>query len=118
MALALPTPSEASHATRYEALLRVLRLLTAQRSPTALFRVLARELRQVVTCDGISLALYDAAVRQHYFHALEIEPQLGVVPLADLPREETVTWWVYHHQQPLVIPSVATETHFPQEGGA
>jgi formate hydrogenlyase transcriptional activator len=114
MSPALPTPSEASHAARYEALLRVLHLLTAQRHPTALFRVLARELRQVVTCDGISLALYDAAVRQHYFHALEIGPQPGVVPLADVPVEETMTWWVYQHQQPLVIPAVDTETRFPQ----
>jgi formate hydrogenlyase transcriptional activator len=109
-----PTRSEAPHAARYAALLRVLRLLTAQRSPTALFRVLARELRHVVTCAGLSLALYDAAVRQHYCHALEIEPQPGVVPLTDVPREETLTWWVYHHQQPLVIPVVATETRFPQ----
>jgi len=48
MTPALPTPSAAAPAARYAALLRVVRLLTAQRSPTALFRVLARELRQVV----------------------------------------------------------------------
>ena len=110
----LPTRSEATHAARYEALLRVLHLLTAQRNPTALFRVLASELRHVVTCDGISLALYDAEVRKHYFYALEIGPQPGVVPLADLPLEETMTWWVYQHQQPLVIPDIDTETRFPQ----
>jgi hypothetical protein len=44
-----PLPSEAPHAAQYEALLRVLHLLTAQRNPTALFQVLARELRHVVT---------------------------------------------------------------------
>src|SRR2546426_11654995 len=66
----LPARSEAPHAARYEALLRVLHLLTAQRNPTALFRVLASELRHVVTCDGgISLALYDAEVRKLYFDA-------------------------------------------------
>ena len=52
----LPTPSAAAPAARYAALLRVVRLLTAQRSPTALFRVLARELRQVVAWDGIGLS--------------------------------------------------------------
>ena len=114
MTPALPTPSAAAPAARYAALLRVVRLLTAQRSPTALFRVLARELRQVVAWDGIGLALYDATVPQHDFRALEHEPQPGVVPLADVPREETVTWWVYQHQQPLVIPAVDTETRFPQ----
>src|SRR2546426_4318310 len=111
---ALPTPSAAAPAARYAALLRVVRLLTAQRSPTALFRVLARELRQVVAWDGIGLALYDATVPQHDFRALEHELQPGVVPLADVLREETLTWWVYQHQQPLVIPAVDTETCFPQ----
>jgi hypothetical protein len=51
----LRTQSEVSHAARYEALLRVLHMLTTQRDPTALFRVLASELRHMVTCDGISL---------------------------------------------------------------
>ena len=38
-----------------------------------------------------------------------------MVPLADVPPEETrMSWWVSHHQQPLVIPSVETETRFPQ----
>src|SRR5438132_4764712 len=114
MTPALPTPSAAAPAARYAALLHVVRLLTAQRSPTALFRVLARELRQVVAWDGIGLALYDATVPQHDFRALESELQPGVVPLADVLREETLTWWVYQHQQPLVIPAVDTETCFPQ----
>ena len=81
---------------------------------TALFQVLARELRHVVPYDGIGLALYDAAVRQGSSHALEIWPQPDVVPLADVPLAETISWWVYHHQQPMVIPAVATETRFPQ----
>ena len=109
----LPTRSEAPHAARYEALLRVLHMLTPQHDPTALFRVLATELHHVVTFDGISLALYDEAVHKLYFDALEIGHQPGVVPLSDLPREETMTWWVYQHQQPLVIPYVDTETRFP-----
>ena len=27
--------------------------------------------------------------------------------------EETFTWWVYQHQQPLIIPSLDSETRFP-----
>src|SRR2546425_419626 len=61
----------------------------------------------------ISIRLYDEAVHKLYFDALEIGHQPGVVPLSDLPREETMTWWVYQHQQPLVIPYVDTETRFP-----
>jgi len=30
-----------------------------------------------------------------------------------LPKEETITWWVYQHQQPLIIPSLDAETRFP-----
>jgi GAF domain-containing protein len=67
-----------------------------------------------VAWDGIGLALYDATGRKLYFRAMEIEPQPGVVPLSDVPLEETMTWWVYQHQQPLVIPAVDTETRFPQ----
>jgi len=63
-----PLPSEAPHAAQYEALLRVIHRLTGQRNPTALFQVLARELRHVITYDVIGLALYDAAVRQRYYH--------------------------------------------------
>ena len=37
------------------------------------------------------------------------------VPL-EAPRfapEETLSWWVYQHQQPLIIPSLDVETRFP-----
>src|SRR5260370_38475501 len=37
------------------------------------------------------------------------------VPL-QAPRfapEETFSWWVYQHQQPLIIPSLDAETRFP-----
>jgi formate hydrogenlyase transcriptional activator len=30
-----------------------------------------------------------------------------------LAPEETFTWWVYQHQQPLIIPSLDAETRFP-----
>jgi hypothetical protein len=42
----------------------------------------------------ISLALYDAAVRQGYSHALEIWPQPDVVPLEGYlcPTPASVNW--------------------------
>jgi len=30
-----------------------------------------------------------------------------------LAPEETFSWWVYQHQQPLIIPSLDVETRFP-----
>jgi hypothetical protein len=58
------TRSEAPRAARYEPLLRVLRLLTAQRDPKALFRVLTGDLRHLVEFDGISIVLYDEAAHR------------------------------------------------------
>src|SRR5919109_3536763 len=100
------TRSEAQRAARYEALLRVLRMLTAQRDPKALFRVLTSELRHVVTFDGISIVLYDAAAHKVHFQMLEVADRPGVVLPSDLTPEEMMSWWVYQHQQPLVIPFV------------
>ena len=110
-----PLPSETPHAAQYEALLRVLHLLTAQRNPTALFQVLARELRHVITYDVIGIVLYDQATFQRFTsRCFEIVNQPSVVLPSDVPPEETMSWWVYQHQQPLVIPRVDTETRFPQ----
>jgi formate hydrogenlyase transcriptional activator len=32
---------------------------------------------------------------------------------SNLAPEETLTWWVYQHQQPLINPSLDAETPFP-----
>ena len=112
---ASPHPrSEAQRAVRYEALLRVLHMLTAQRDPQALFRALASELRHVVTFDGLSIALYDEAAHKLHVPVLEVVNRPDVVPPSDFPPEERIPWWVYQHQQPLVIPYVDTETRFPR----
>jgi formate hydrogenlyase transcriptional activator len=109
-----PLQSEAPRAARYEALLHVLQRLTAQRDPKALLRVLASELRHVVTFDGIAIVLYDEATSEVHLQMFEIVNQPSVVLPSDLPPEETMSSWVYQHQQPLVIPCVDTETRFPR----
>jgi formate hydrogenlyase transcriptional activator len=106
--------SEAQRAARYEALLRVLQMLTAQRDPKALFRELASELRHVVTFDGICIVLYDEATSKVHLQLLEIVNQPGAALPSDLPPEETMSWWVYQHQRPLVIPYVEAEARFPR----
>ena len=37
----------------------------------------------------------------------------GPLEIPKLAPEETFTWWVYQHQQPLIIPYVDAETRFP-----
>jgi PAS domain S-box-containing protein len=103
--------AETSLTERYEALLRVSQNLISIRSSEELFRLLARELRAVVNFYVMGVGIYDE-------HAHEVrltsygEPgdRLQVPKLAP---EETFTWWVYQHQQPLIIPSLAAETRFP-----
>ena len=85
--------SDGSLSARYESLIR-----------------LAEELRPVVPFDGI--AQYDdAANKVNWFFC----PHCNVPdssPLSGLVKEETVAWWVYENQQPLVIPVVEEETRF------
>jgi formate hydrogenlyase transcriptional activator len=96
---------------RYEALLRVSQALISTRSSKELFSVLAHELRAVMTFDFLRVGIYDENAA---------EPRLTLygdpdVPLQvpPFPKEETITWWVYQHQHPLVIPSLDAETRFP-----
>jgi hypothetical protein len=60
------------------------------------------------------VVLYGEATRQRSWHGLEIVNQPDAVPPSDFAPEDMVTWWAYHHQQPVVISCVATETRFPR----
>ena len=103
--------AETARSKRYEALLRVSQTLISIRSSEELFSILARELRAVVNFYVMGVGIYDEKA-----HEMETtsygEPG---VPL-QAPRfapEETFSWWVYQHQQPLIIPSLDAETRFP-----
>src|ERR1700726_3560725 len=96
---------------RYQALFRVSQTLISIRSSEELFRLLARELRAVVNFYVMGVGIYDE--KAHEMHTTSYgEPG---VPL-EAPRfapEETFSWWVYQHQEPLMIPSLEEETRFP-----
>src|SRR5712692_8303131 len=98
-------------AERYEALFRVSQTLISIRSSEELFRLLAHELRAVVNFYVMGVGIYDE--KAHEMNTTSYgEPG---VPL-QAPRfapEETFSWWVYQHQQPLIIPSLDAETRFP-----
>jgi PAS domain S-box-containing protein len=100
--------------SRYEALLRVSRAICAHRNPKELFRILAGELRRVVQFDFIGLFLYDALTNKVVNPILETVQGSGFAIPPDFPAEETITWWVYHHQQPIVIQSRDEDTQFPR----
>jgi PAS domain S-box-containing protein len=103
-----------SFADRYEALLRVSRAIGACCEPGELFRSLARELRTVVPFGFIGLFLYDESRNKVEMPVLQVVEGCGFAIPPDFRAEDTITWWVFHNQQPAVISSVAEETRFPR----
>src|SRR5580700_1363008 len=103
-----------SLASRYEALLRASRAISSYREPVALFRALASELQHAVTFDYLGLFLYDESLNKIEMPVLHVVNGPGVTIPADLRAEETITWWVYHNQQPVVISHAADESRFPR----
>src|SRR5712671_7501808 len=96
--------AETTITRRYEALLRVSQTLISIRSSEELFSVLARELSVVVNFYVMGVGIYDE--KAHEMNTTSYgEPG---VPL-QAPRfapEETFSWWVYQHQEPLIIPKL------------
>jgi formate hydrogenlyase transcriptional activator len=96
---------------RYEALLRVSQTLISIRSSEELFRLLAHELRDVINFHFLRVGIYDENAPEP---RLTLYGEPGVpLQVPSLPKEDTITWWVYQHQQPLIIPSLDAETRFP-----
>jgi PAS domain S-box-containing protein len=111
---ATPHPGfEQSLPARLEALFRVSQAIGVHRNPKELFRVLARELRRVVAFDFVAIFLYDAEKNKVRTALLEtLEGPEFVIP-ENFPAEDTITWWIYNHQQPVVISSRDSESRFP-----
>ena len=111
MSSTIQKPAESAVIERYEALLRVSQTLISIRSSEELFSILAGELRAVVNFYVMGVGIYDEKA-----HEMDIksygEPGLPL-PAPKFAPEETFSWWVYQHQQPLIIPSLEAETRFP-----
>ena len=105
---------ERSLLAQHEALFRVSRAINVYRDSRELFRVLANELRQVVEFDFVALFLYDEVANKLQSVVLESLGKPGFVIPPDFPAEETITWWVYHHQEPVFVSSPERELRFPR----
>lgn len=99
---------------RHEALFRVSRAINVYRDPRELFKVLATELRHIVDFDFVALFLYDQATNKILNAVLETLEGPGFLIPSDFPAEETITWWVYQHQEPVIIFSRDEEVRFPK----
>ena len=108
-----PQPGpEQSLLARHEALIRVSRAINVHRDPKKLFRVLASELRGVVNFDYVAIFLYDEAANKIQNPVLETITGPGIVIPSDFPAEQTIVWWVYQHQEPVLVSSRDDEIRF------
>ena len=105
------TSAEMRLTKRYEALLRVSQTLISIRSSEELFRLLAHELRAVVSFYVMGVGLYDE--KTHEVRTTSYGEPGVPLQAPKFATEETFSWWVYQHQQPLVIPDLDAETRFP-----
>jgi len=96
---------------RYESLIRLAEAIRSNQHPQDLFQILVRELRNVVQFDAI--AQFDEALHKVNWHLGE-RCNPAAKPSRDLKQEETIPWWVQHHQEALLIPSVDDESRFPR----
>src|SRR6202795_4190692 len=80
------------------------------RSSEELFRLLAREVRAVVNFYGMGVGIHDE--NAHQIHLTSYGEPGVPLQVPQFTPEETFTWWVYHHQQLLIIPSLDSETRF------
>jgi formate hydrogenlyase transcriptional activator len=103
--------AETAVTTRYETLIRVSQTLISNRSSEELFSILARELRAVVNFYVMGVGIYDENAHEMRTTSYG-EPGVPLQAPKFAP-EETFSWWVYQHQQPLIIPSLDAETRFP-----
>jgi formate hydrogenlyase transcriptional activator len=96
---------------RYEALLRVSQTLISTRSSEELFKLLARELRSVVSFYVMGVGIYDE--NAHEMRTTSYGEPSVPLQVQKFAPEETFSWWAYQHQQPLIISSLDAETRFP-----
>jgi formate hydrogenlyase transcriptional activator len=92
--------STQSLASRYESLIRLAEAIRSHQNQRDLFQLLADELRQVVPFDA--MAQYDLAGNKVNWHFSEAYDSLKC-RVSDIPKEESVHWWVHRSQQPVVL---------------
>jgi formate hydrogenlyase transcriptional activator len=99
-------------ASRYEALARIAELIRSHSDEKVLFQTCASELHQVVAFDGLSWL--DPAANWVHWHFLDpYDSAMEALAVRNIPKEETVAWWVYQNQKPVVFPFIERLTSFP-----
>jgi formate hydrogenlyase transcriptional activator len=106
-------PANERLAARYEALIRLAEVIRSHPDEGALFQTLASELHDVVELDAF--CQFDGLANwvQWHFDG-PYKSALEVRFLEPVPKEETVAWWVYQNQQPMVVRLSSPDNRFPR----
>jgi formate hydrogenlyase transcriptional activator len=96
---------------RYQSLIRLAEFIRARRTPQEFFDLLACELCRVVRFDAI--AQFDDAANKVRWHIRDGYSHESQRVASELPKEQTIAWWVHQQQQALLIANVDRETRFP-----
>jgi formate hydrogenlyase transcriptional activator len=100
-------------AARYQALIRLAEVIRSHPDEKDLFQTLANELHDVVEFDAF--CQFDGAANWVQWHFVEpYKSKLEARRLQPVPKEETVAWWVYQNQQPMVVRLSSPDSRFPR----
>src|SRR5271169_5166505 len=94
---------------QYESLIRLAEAIRSHPDQKDLFRLVADELRQVVPFDA--MCQVDHAGNKINWHFSEVCDS-KISGISDIPKEETVGWWVDRTQQAVVLRVDNEETQF------
>jgi len=98
---------------RYAALLGTTDLLVRHVELPGLFLELAQRLRQMTDCEEASFALYDSTKNVMQIHLPDAR-KANLHPI-EVPADQSISGWVWHKQQPLIIPQQTVDAPcFPQ----
>src|SRR6266850_2639452 len=105
-----PQLAVGTDAERYAALFRITEALSACGEPEQLARVLADQLRGLISFDHLDVLIFKENSSEIEWHGWGTEPSA----FPDLPVEETSSWHVYNAQEPCQIADWNADDKFPR----
>jgi formate hydrogenlyase transcriptional activator len=105
----MPTRAAQTLGPQFESLIRLAEAIRSRPDQNDLFQLLAEELREVVPFDAICQV--DHAGNKINWHFSEFCDS-KFSGISDIPKEETVGWWVDQTQQAVVLRVDSEETRF------
>ncbi len=105
-----PQVALGTDAQRYVALFRISEALSTCGEPDELTRVLADQLRELISFDHLDALIFKEDSNEIEWQGWGTEP----IAFPDLPVEETSAWHVFRTQKPLHVADWNTDDTFPR----